>query len=118
MQTLASVLRAAPSAKAAGRDGWTYADLKRLPRTALVLLCDIFQSTERTGKWPEPIAHSFVAMLPKGGSGAPDDYRPVVLLSDFYRLWARCRGRELQAYLRSAGVVPPREVQVGGESCL
>ena len=67
MQTVASVLRAAPSAKAAGRDGWTYADLKRLPRTALVLLCDIFQSTERTGKWPEPIAHSFVAMLPNGG---------------------------------------------------
>ena len=107
VQTLASVLRAAPSAKAAGRDGWTYADLKRLPRTALVLLCDIFQSTERTGKWPEPIAHSFVAMLPKGGTGAPDDYRPVVLLSVFYRLWARCRGREFQAYLRSAGVVPP-----------
>ncbi len=82
-------------------------DLKRLPLASLGLLCDIFQSTERTGHWPEPIAHSFVAMLPKGGTGAPDDYRPVVLLSVFYRLWARCRGREFQAYLRAAGVAPP-----------
>ena len=42
-----------------------------------------------------------------GGSGDPDDFRPVVLLSVFYRLWAKCRGREFQAYLRMAGVSPP-----------
>jgi hypothetical protein len=104
--TLASVIRAVPAGKAAGRDGWTYGDLKRMPAPALELLCDIFKCTERTGVWPEPIAHSFVAMLPKGGSGEPDDFRPVVLLSVFYRLWAKCRGREFQAFLRLAGVTP------------
>ncbi len=77
--TLASVLRAAPSAKAAGRDGWTYADLKRLPTAALGLLCSIYQSTERTGVWPEPIAHSFVAMLPKGGDWRPGRLPPCGL---------------------------------------
>jgi hypothetical protein len=95
-----------PSAKSAGRDGWKYGDLKRLPLDALELLCDIFQSTERTGVWLEPIAHSFVAMLPKGGTGTPDDLRPVVLLSVFYRLWAKCRGHEFQAFLRAAGITP------------
>jgi len=105
--TLASVIRSVPAGKAAGRDGWTYGDLKRMPAPALELLCDIFKCTERTGVWPEPIAHSFVAMLPKGGSGDPDDFRPVVLLSVFYRLWAKCRGREFQGFLRLAGVSPP-----------
>ena len=69
--TVATVLRAAPSAKAAGRDGWTYSDLKRLPLAALGLLRSIFQPTERTGLWPEPTPHPFVAPLPSGGTRPP-----------------------------------------------
>ena len=112
-ETVAATLRAIPSAKAAGRDGWDYGDLKRFPIPCLTLLCELYQSTERTGRWPEPIAHSFVAMLPKGGSGSPDDYRPVVLLSVFYRLWAKCRGTAFQTFLVKAGVSPsqPRSAE-------
>ena len=83
---LKEVIKSAPPSKAPGRDGWSYADLKRLPLEALDLLALIFQAEEATGEWPEPVAHSFVAMLPKGGTGAVDDCRPIVLLSVYYRL--------------------------------
>ena len=62
---LKEVIKSAPPSKAPGRDGWSYADLKRLHSEALDLLALIFQAVEATGEWPEPVAHSFVAMLPK-----------------------------------------------------
>ncbi len=61
---------------------------------------------EDTGVWPTDVAHSFVAMLPKGGSGQPDDYRPIVLLSVYYRLWAKARGAPFQEFLQAAGIAP------------
>ena len=67
--------------------------MKRLPLPAFRVLADLLATVERTGRWPEPIAHSFVAMLPKGGTGEPDEYRPIVLLSVYYRIWAKARGQ-------------------------
>jgi hypothetical protein len=101
------VIKSTPASKAPGRDGWSYLDLKRLPIEALDLLSLIFHAVEATGEWPEPIAHSFVAMLPKGGTGKVDDYRPIVLLSVFYRLWAKARGSPFQRFLKAAGITPP-----------
>ena len=104
---LKEVIKSAPPSQAPGRDGWSYADLKRLPIEALDLLALIFQAVEATGEWPESIAHSFVAMLPKGGTGKVDDYRPIVLLSVYYRLWAKSRGNPFQVFLKAAGITPP-----------
>jgi hypothetical protein len=104
---LKGVIKAGPPSKAPGRDGWSYLDLKRLPTEALDLLALIFHAVEATGEWPEPIAHSFVAMLPKGGTGMVDDYRPIVLLSVYYRLWAKARGNPFQVFLKAAGITPP-----------
>ena len=101
------VIKAAPPSKAPGRDGWSYSDLKRLPLEALDLLALIYNAVEATGEWPEPVAHSFVAMLPKGGTGSVDDYRPIVLLSVYYRLWAKARGNPFQVFLKAAGITPP-----------
>jgi hypothetical protein len=38
---------------------------------------------------------------------SPDDFCPIVLLSVFYRLWAKSRGPVFQAFHRSGGVAPP-----------
>ena len=46
-------------------------------------------------------------MLPKGGTGTVDDYRPIVLLSVYYRLWAKARGSPFQEFLKAAGITPP-----------
>jgi hypothetical protein len=64
-------------------------------------------AVERTGVAPEPVAHSFVAMLPKGGTGTVDDFRPIVLLSVYYRLWAKASGAPFQEFLKAAGITPP-----------
>ena len=71
------------------------------------MLALIFHAVEATGESPEPIAHSFVAMLPKGGTGTVDDYRTTVLLSVYYRLWAKTRGNPFQILLKAAGITPP-----------
>ncbi len=70
---LGAILRKEPGSKAPGRDGWSYLDLEALPLEALVLLAEIFGLVEDLGAWPSDIAHSFVAMLPKGGTGEAED---------------------------------------------
>jgi hypothetical protein len=104
---LKDIIKATPASKAPGRDGWQYLDLKRLPIDALDLLALLYGAIERTGEWPEPIAHSLVAVLPKGGTGTVDDFRPIVLLSVYYRLWAKSRGAPFQEFLKAAGIIPP-----------
>ncbi len=44
--------------------------------------------------------------VPKGGSGLPEDHRPIVLLSVVYRIWAKARGPPFQAFFRAAGILP------------
>ncbi len=39
-----------------------------------------------------------------GNSGAPLDYRPVVLLPMLYRMWMRVRARELDRWMKVAGL--------------
>ena len=95
---LHAIVKKAPKSKAPGRDAWTYGDLKRLPMPAFRLLADLLATVERTGRWPEPIAHSFVAMLPKGGTGEPDDYRPIVLLSVYYTAFGPRRAGSRSPY--------------------
>ena len=43
-------------------------------------------------------------MLPKGGTGEPDDYRPIFLLSVYYRISAKARGQPFTKFLKSAGI--------------
>jgi hypothetical protein len=45
-------------------------------------------------------------MLPNGGTGEPDDYRPIVLLSVYYRTWAKARGQSFAKFLKAAGITP------------
>ena len=46
-----------------------------------------------------------VAMLPKKGTAAPDDRRPIVLLAIFYRWWAKVRAGEFQSWLIAQNIL-------------
>ena len=37
-----------------------------------------------------------------------DDYRPIVLLSVIYRLWAKARGPPMEDWMRKAGIACAR----------
>ena len=77
--------------KAAGADGWTYKEVSDWTPEMYEALCAVLALVERMGQWPSCIGPNVVCLLPKGGTSAPGDRRPIVLLSVFYRIWAAAR---------------------------
>ena len=71
------------------------------------LLAEILTEVESTGRWPMAFRHNLVCLLAKGGTMAPDDRRPIVLLSAVYRVWAALRAGALRGWLRAVGVLAP-----------
>ena len=97
----------APKSKAPGADGWCYQDLRDWPTPLLELLSLFFKAVETKGQWPARFNLALVAMLHKGGTSELDDFRPIVLLSTVYRLWAGLRSRVLRSWLSANGLLPP-----------
>jgi len=91
---IANVLRVTPSGKAAGHDGWRYDEVKVWPPALISLLAGFYGVVERTGLWPAALSTNLVALLPKGTTGEPSDFRPIMLLSIIYRIWAKARGKQ------------------------
>ena len=115
-QRLDSALRGWSSRKAPGVDGLRTRDLKDLPLEALTVLADFFTLVEAANRWPAALRDAIVAMLPKKGTAAPSDRRPIVLLTILYRLWAKVRAQEFQDWLVSnhilaRGMAASAEVQ-------
>lgn len=102
------------SNKAGGADGWSYAQLKLLPQEALEALLDIFRSIECEGILPEQWLTTLVAMLPKNLKVE----RPIALCNATYRLWAKLRYPEVEAWVKSFQQTAPWEHAVPGQSTL
>ena len=100
------VIKRTPKAKAPGADGWSYQDLRDWPPQLVDLLAVFYSAVETKGRWPASFNLALVAMLHKEGSEELDDFRPIVLLSTIYRLWASQRSRQLRAWLLSNGLLP------------
>jgi len=103
---IANVLRVTPSGKAAGHDGWRYDEVKVWPQPLTSLLAAFYGVVERTGQWPAALGTNLVALLPKGTSGDPSDFRPILLLRIIYRICAKARGTFMQGHLRAVGILP------------
>ena len=88
---LRRALRKWSKRKDPGADRWRPGELKDFPDAALAELILFFNLVEDTGKWPDALQTSLVAMLTKGGTDDPADRRPIVLLP------------ALQAFGRSTG---------------
>ena len=99
-------IKRTPKAKAPGADGWCYQDLRDWPAQLVSLLAAFYSAVEAHGKWPACFNLALVAMLHKGGTEELDDFRPIVLLSTIYRLWASQRSRLLRAWLLAIELLP------------
>ena len=92
---LRSIARGRKVGVAPGPDGWRREELLALPDAAFDELAALLQQVEDGSDWPQELALAHVALLPKGSGVATSglDKRPIVLLSEIYRLWAAARRR-------------------------
>ena len=92
---------------ARGPDAWCKADLVHMPDAAVsTLLTKLHQIEQGHTVWPPQILIGFVCSLLKpGGRTDASAYRPIVLVSLIYRVWAGIRSRQILRQL--APLLPP-----------
>eukprot|EP00971_Amphidinium_carterae_P331663 6465383-Amphidinium_carterae.1 len=78
---------------ASGLDGWPPSLVPSISLPVARVLLHVFYACEYTARWPRQFAKVRVHLLPKERSPSlsPDQYRPISILSVFYRLWGRWR---------------------------
>ena len=87
---------------ATGPDGWSRLDIASLPCSALQFLSDMFEQVQNGAAWPQQLVTGFVCPARKHADAeAPKDFRPLILLSFLYRLWAMASSRATLATLAS-----------------
>ena len=91
LKELKRVLNKLSASSAGGLDGWTSADLKKLPGRILEQLLLMFDVVEDTGRWPAALCWASVSLIPKGEGGHPLELRPITITPLVYRLWAAVR---------------------------
>ena len=93
VHTLHSVAQSVRSDAAPGLDNWPPAVCAHLPKEALAVLLMLFQHIEARAAWARKWTLIRTHLVPKTNSpGAPvGDYRPIAVLSIWYRLWAAYR---------------------------
>ena len=85
---LQAIFRSRKKKPARGLDGVSLEDARAFPREAKQVVCEIFQHAERTGCWPDQLVSGRVASLAKTSTPVcAADYRPITILSIFYRAW-------------------------------
>ncbi|KAJ9434934.1 Retrovirus-related Pol polyprotein from type-1 retrotransposable element R2, partial [Diplonema papillatum] len=78
-----------------GVDGWSTAELKKLPLPLLNALAEVFNAIEATGTWPNALLEAAVTLIPKDETLDPLALRPITVTSAVYRLWASTRLRDV-----------------------
>ncbi|KAJ9440311.1 putative RNA-directed DNA polymerase from transposon BS, partial [Diplonema papillatum] len=92
---LRSVLGKKQRAGVPGVDGWSTAELKKLPLPLLNALAKVFNAIEATGTWPNALLEAAVTLIPKDETLDPLALRPITVTSAVYRLWASTRLRDV-----------------------
>ncbi|KAJ9468274.1 Retrovirus-related Pol polyprotein from type-1 retrotransposable element R2 [Diplonema papillatum] len=92
---LRSVLGKKQRAGVPGVDGWSTAELKKLPLPLLNALAEVFNAIEATGTWPNALLEAAVTLIPKDETLDPLALRPITVTSAVYRLWASTRLRDV-----------------------
>ena len=79
---------------ATGPDGWSRLDIASMAPTSLNYVAELFTHVQHGGAWPQQLVTGFVCPARKKSEAeAPKDYRPIILLSFLYRLWAMAASR-------------------------
>eukprot|EP00435_Cladocopium_sp_Y103_P041452 s2524_g11.t1 len=84
---LASVIASKHARSAPGFDGVTLRDLKLMPPAVLTQFCQVFQTAETHGRWPQQMIDGRVTSLAKHAQpGSAMDFRPITIFGLLYRL--------------------------------
>ena len=96
---------------ATGPDGISRADLMSFPDTVLEGITSLYQDIETSHQWPAQMTIGIVSSLEKTpGALHTSEYRPIVVYSLLYRIWASRRARD---FLRSFVAIAPDGVRGG-----
>ncbi len=81
-QETLKVIKSLPNKKAPGHDKINNVILKNLPNSAIAFIVNIYNSSLRTGYYPNTWKHSIILPIPKPNKNhsIPDNYRPISLL--------------------------------------
>ena len=87
---------------AIGPDGLSKADLVHAPDEVTQDLLDVIQGVEEGMPWPNQALTGIIAALAKVPTAqAVGQYRPITILSMFYRVWSSIRAKQCIAFLFS-----------------
>eukprot|EP00438_Fugacium_kawagutii_P023471 Skav220967 [mRNA] locus=scaffold1928:399017:402731:+ [translate_table: standard] len=85
-----------------GPDGWDRNDLLALSPTRQEDVCSLFQAVEKGADWPVQLVTGFVCPVAKCSfPEAATQFRPIVLISLLYRMWASAASKHFLPYLCS-----------------
>ena len=100
VQQWRAAVRAKKQRSASGLDGVSRQDLLLMPDDLVIRLLSLYEEAERSGRWPLQAMQAVVSALEK----RPDatrvgHYRPITVISLFYRVWSSIRARQCLRYL-------------------
>ena len=96
-EMLRETLRRMSLGTSLGAGSWSVQELRLLPDSLLLKLCEVFAAIEATGRWPEDLAVGLVTCLQKDVDKPLNakNTRPITVMPLVYRLWAGTRMRQL-----------------------
>ena len=87
LEQLHQVLTKLSPNKALGPDHWHPKEILALPDNIKQGLIQILHKAEETGRWPEGIKKSTIALINKPGAEHEGQLRPIGLLTYAYKIW-------------------------------
>ena len=116
---LSSQAKRLPTSKQPGVDGLYYERLRLWPLQLWEMVAELYDIVEHKGMWPEALRCAEVCLNPKGESGQPLDYRPVMLLPVLSRFWAGLRVRDIRKWMKQVNINPlPNDLRSAEEQGL
>eukprot|EP00438_Fugacium_kawagutii_P010060 Skav222709 [mRNA] locus=scaffold1661:97954:102885:+ [translate_table: standard] len=95
-----AAVRAKKVKTACGPDGITRMDLLKCPKPITVQLLRMIESIESGQPWPRAAMIDLISTLEKVElAHSPNQFRPICVLSGFYRVWASIRTKQLIQWL-------------------
>ena len=108
---ISTIISKLPLRRATGADGITNAELKHLPRKAIVAICKIINRSFQLHYFPESWKKAIVIMLRKPGldDTIPTSYRPISLLSNLSKIWERVLLKRLSQFTEEHNILPDEQ---------
>lgn len=97
-----NIVKHLPPTKAPGEDGITNKALRHLPKTAFILLVNIFTSCFRHSYFPVQWKKAQIIMIPKPMKNhlIPENHRPISLLNTMSKIFERIILTKLSSYTK------------------